>query len=134
VAQAFGAWFSLLVRVVVMVFPAVAAVAYRSGGRRRLARVTGWIVAALCVSVAIAASPAAGNALAATEGYFKTSWAVFGLVAYTCILPVVVTALVVDAVARRGKSGVVVFVSGMFATIFVWLGGTMIFLWWSYHR
>ena len=86
---------------VVFVFPAGAIWAWRSGGWIRLWQYAALMLVNLVLIAMALASPAFGNRLAASAGYWTTLRGTVALGAFTEALPVIVAALTVQSTGRR---------------------------------
>jgi hypothetical protein len=91
----------LLEIAVVIVFPAVALLAMRGGGRRRLALITAITLAIIVAGALVMSSARFGNALAADRGYASVAGRVVLVLLLTAGLPVLSAAVALGALARR---------------------------------
>jgi hypothetical protein len=108
---------------VIVVFPALAVGAWRTGGAARLWRAGAIAVAVVLVAAVYVATPASGNALARTRGYGYTVPASLLLHGLTLCLPVVMTAAVVRLVAPRLSSGLALYGLGVLMAGLTWIAG-----------
>ncbi len=108
---------------VIVVFPALAVRAWRTGGAARLWRAGAIAVAVVLVAAVYVATPARGNALARTRGYGYTVPASLMLQGLTLCLPVVMTAAVVRLMALRLSSGLALYGLGVLMAGLTWIAG-----------
>src|SRR5258706_2890924 len=86
---------------IVFIFPAGAIWALRSAGWSRLWQYAGLMLVNLVLIAMALASPAFGNRLAPTDGYWPALRGTLVLGAFTEALPVVVATLIVQVAGRR---------------------------------
>jgi hypothetical protein len=91
----------LLQAAIVFVFPAGAIWARSSGGWSRLWQYAGLMLVILALLAMVLASPAFGNRLAPTYGYWPTLRATFVLGTFTEAFPMIVATLIVQGAGRR---------------------------------
>jgi hypothetical protein len=108
---------------VIVVFPALAVRAWRTGGAARLWRAGAIAVAVVLVAAVYVATPASGNALARTRGYGYTVPASLLLHGLTMCLPIVMTAAVVRLLAPRLSSGLALYGLGVLMAGLTWIAG-----------
>ena len=91
----------LLSMAIVFAFPAVALLALRGGGTRRLALTTAIAVAIIVASALALSSSRFGNALAADQRYTSITVRVVALLLLTAGLPVIAAATALGVFAHR---------------------------------
>jgi len=91
----------LIEAAVVLVFPAVAVRVWRRSGMRGLSRLTTGTLCVLALAVLVFASEAAGNRVAATEGYITAAGRLLAVVTLAAGAPVLAVAYAVPAAAAR---------------------------------
>jgi hypothetical protein len=111
---------------VILLFPAVAVVAWRAGGSARLWRATAIAIAVIVVVALYVATPASGNALARTRGYAYTVPASLLLHGLTLCLPVVATGLIVRLMAPRLASALPLYGIGLLVAGLTWIAGIVV--------
>ena len=117
-------WLALLLRLgCLLLFPALAAWAWRAGGGRRLWAVTAAALGAVLLFAAFAASAAGGNALVETHGYSYTLPGSLLLHGLTLGLPMVVASLAVRGVGGRVMSRVALYGIGLLVALLGWVAG-----------
>lgn len=109
----------------ILLFPALALWAWRSGGPGGLWRATGLGVGLILLFAAITASAPAGNALAPTYGYGYTAPRALLLYGLTLGLPLVSVGLTVHAFAGRHRSGPGLYAVGVISATLAWVIGVM---------
>ncbi len=122
----------LFYAVAVLLFPAGVVWAWRRGGARGLAFLTGIAVSALVGLALVAASELGGNRLVQTHGYTYTATRTLLLAGLVLILPLVASAMSVWATAPRVRTGLVYPIAAATALIGTALGSIVaIYTLWS---
>ncbi|MGH7375715.1 MAG: hypothetical protein ACREJY_15980 [Candidatus Rokuibacteriota bacterium] len=117
-------WLSLVLRVAtLLLFPALAVWALRTGGAARLWRVTALGVGVILVFAAFVASSAGGNALASSHGYGYTARGSLLLHGLTLGLPMVAVSLTVQVLATRLSSRPALYAIGVLVSGAAWIAG-----------
>jgi hypothetical protein len=111
---------------VLLVFPAVAVMAWRKGGAGRLRRAALIGIAVIFTVALYVATPASGNALVRTRGYGYTIPASLLLHGLTLAAPVVATAVGVGLVAPRLASALGLYGIGVLVAGLTWIAGIAI--------
>ena len=110
----------------ILLFPALALRAWRSGGPGELWRATGLAVGLSLLFAAISASASAGNVLAPTYGYGYTAPRALLLYGFTLGLPLVSVGLVIHALAGRHRHGPGLYAVGVISATLAWVVGVLI--------
>jgi hypothetical protein len=108
---------------IVVLFPAAALWAWRAAGPSRLWSVTGLGLGLILLFAAFQASPLGGNVIAAQYGYGATLAPLLLLHGLTLGLPLLVTGLVVQALAGRLSSALGLYVIGVLSAGVAWIAG-----------
>jgi hypothetical protein len=108
-----------------LVFPALAGWARRTGGPARLWGLTGLGVALVLLFALFVASPLAGNALVGTYGYRDTALRSLALHGLTFGLPLVATAAVVHGFAGHLASRGALYAIGLLGAVVGWVLGVL---------
>ena len=117
-------WLALLLRVgCLLVFPALAVWAWRTGGGRRLWALTAAALGAVLLFAAFAASATGGNALVETHGYSYTLPGSLVLHGLTLGLPMVAASLAVRGAGGRVTSRVALYALGLLVALLGWVAG-----------
>lgn len=120
-------WLSLVLRVAtLLLFPALAIWAWRTGGATRLWRVTALGVGAILLFAAFAASSAGGNMLVSSHGYGYTARGSLLLHGLTLGLPMVAVSLVVQALAARLSARLALYATGVLVAGAAWIAGIVV--------
>lgn len=91
----------LIEAAIVLVFPAVAVRVWRRSGMRGLSRLTTGVLCCLAFASLVLASEAAGNRVAASEGYVTAAGRLLAVVTLAAAAPVLAVAYAVPAAAAR---------------------------------
>jgi hypothetical protein len=119
-------WLALLLRLgCLLLFPALAAWAWRAGGGRRLWAFTAAALGVVLLFAALAASAAGGNALVETHGYSYTLPGSLVLHGLTLGLPMVAASLAVQGAARRIGTRTGLYGLGLLAGLLGWVTGVL---------
>jgi len=117
-------WLALLLRLgCLLLFPALAAWAWRAGRGRRLWAVTAAALGVVLLFAALAASAAGGNALVETHGYSYTLPGSLLLHGLTLGLPMVAASLAVRGAGGRVTSRVALYALGLLVALLGWVAG-----------
>jgi hypothetical protein len=117
-------WLSLVLRVAtLLLFPALAVWARRTGGAARLWRVTALGVGVILLFAAFVASSAGGNVLASSHGSGYTARGSLLLHGLTLGLPMVAVSLMVQVLATRVSSRLALYAIGMLVAGVAWIAG-----------
>ena len=109
----------------VLLFPAVALRVWRASGPARLWAVTGVGLGLILLLAAFVASSSGGNVLAPRYGYGYTAPRSLLLHGLTLGLPLVVTAVAVQALAGRVSSRLGLYAIGVFCAGAAWVVGLL---------
>jgi len=119
-------WLGLVLRVAtLLLFPALAVWAWRTGSVARLWRVTAVGVGVILLFALFVASSAGGNALASSHGYGYTARGSLLLHGLTLGLPMVAVSLMVKVLATRLSSRVALYTIGVLVAGAAWIAGTV---------
>ncbi len=109
----------------ILLFPALALRAWRSGGSGGLWRATGLGIGLILLFAAISASAPAGNALAPNYGYRYTAPRALLLYGFTLGLPLVSVDLTIHALAGRLRSGPGLYAVSVISATVAWVVGVL---------
>ena len=112
--------------VVVLLFPAAAVWAWRSGGVRRLGVVTSIALIVLVTGALAAASPWFGNRLAGIDGFSRTAFRTLLLFGLTAGLPLVGAALIAGGVGTVVTRPLASYIAAMVTALVLWVVGTLL--------
>jgi ABC-type iron transport system FetAB permease component len=123
-------WLSLVLRVAtLLLFPALAVWARRTGGAARLWRVTALGVAGVLLFAAFVASSAGGNRLVSSHGYGYTARGSLLLHGLTLGLPMVAVSLMVQVLTTRLSSRLALYATGVLVAGAAWTAGIVAVMW-----
>jgi hypothetical protein len=121
-----GRFMALAISVLaVVLFPALALRAIRTGGPVSLWRRTGLAVGLILLLALVLATPWAGNALTPTYGYWYIAPRVLLLSALTLGLPVTSTSLAFYVLAERTENQLAVYAIGVICAAIAWIVGIL---------
>jgi hypothetical protein len=109
----------------IFLFPLLALRARDTGGPGWLWRATGLGTGAILLFAAVVASPAAGNALAATYGYGHIASRAMLLYGLTLGLPVISASFVVHTLGARRRSQPGLYVLSVVCAVSAWVVGVV---------
>lgn len=122
------AYLHLGLRVVLLLFPAIALWALRRAGPRALIWTTTAGAGAVVLFAFAAASERFGNRLAATHGYGPILLQILLVFSLTYLLPIAATAVTIRLLERNRLGGILTVVAGYAVLMLTWLLGILLHL------